>query len=91
MALTIIRQKNTFKVEGQLNKENASNFKTHLVLMLNCLNQITIDIDKVTKIDKSGLDAIKTLYNNAKAWNKRFVIVGEGCKDIYEEIRLTSV
>ena len=91
MALTITRQENTFKVEGQLNTATVSNFKTHLVLMLNCLSQITIDIDKVSKIDTSGLDAIKTLYNNAKAWNKHFAIVGEGCKDIYEALRLTSV
>lgn len=86
MALTILRNENTFTVEGRINASTASNFKTHFNMTLNSLKDLTIDISKVTEIDTNGVAALKVIYNNAKSWNKPFYIVGKGCKEIYEEL-----
>lgn len=91
MALTILRNKNTFTVKGSINATTAGNFKTHFNITLNSLKKVTIDISKVTEIDKNGVEAFKAIYNNAKSWNKSFSIVGNGCKDIYEELLNTNL
>jgi len=67
MALTILRHKNTFTVEGNINATTASYFKTHFNLSLNSLKNVTIDISKVTEIDTNGVEALKAIYNNAKS------------------------
>ncbi|WAC01345.1 STAS domain-containing protein [Lacinutrix neustonica] len=86
MALTILRNDDTFTLEGKINLETASNFKTQFYLLLNSLKGLTIDISKVTEIDTKGVAAFKILYNNSKLWNKPFYIVGNGCKDLYEAL-----
>ncbi|WP_397364624.1 STAS domain-containing protein [Olleya sp. R77988] len=91
MALTIIRNNNTFLVEGKINASTASNFKTHFNITLNTLSDLTINIDNVTEIDENGVAALKVIYKNAKTWNKSFAIVGYGCKAIYEELLLTNI
>ncbi|WP_026754798.1 STAS domain-containing protein [Sediminibacter sp. Hel_I_10] len=87
MALKITRNENTFTLEGQINACTASNFKTHFMLMLNSMRDITIDISKVTEIDSNGMHAIKSVYNNATSWHKPFYIIGNGCKEIFQDIR----
>lgn len=83
MALTISRNNNTFTVEGKITAGTASNFRAHFNLLLNSLKGITIDISKVTEIDRNGVDAFKSVYKNSKSWNKPFSIIGFGSKDIY--------
>ena len=46
---------------------------------------------KVTEIDSDGVEALKTIYRNAISWNKPFSIIGYGCKEIYDELRLNAV
>nr|WP_321227093.1 STAS domain-containing protein [uncultured Psychroserpens sp.] len=91
MALKITRDEKTYTVVGKINASTASHFKTHFVITLNSLSDLTIDISKVTEIDSNGIEALKTLYNNAISWNKPFFIVGTGCKEIYEELRFNAV
>ncbi|WP_290470244.1 STAS domain-containing protein [Lacinutrix sp. MedPE-SW] len=91
MALTILRHQNTFTVKGKINAATASNFKTHFNMTLNCLKNLTIDINNVTEIDASGVDALKSIYENSKRWNKPFSIVGIGCKDLYEEFLTNNI
>ncbi|WP_047550216.1 STAS domain-containing protein [Psychroserpens sp. Hel_I_66] len=91
MALQITRNEKTFTVEGKINTSTASNFKTHFVITLNSLTELTIDISKVTEIDSDGVEALKTIYRNAISWNKPFSIIGYGCKEIYDELRLNAV
>lgn len=86
MALKILRNDNTFTLEGQIDATTASSFQTHFNITLNTLENLTIDINKVTQIDAKGMNAFKVIYNNAKSWDKPFVIVGLGCKDVYEEL-----
>ncbi|WP_161805018.1 STAS domain-containing protein [Lacinutrix mariniflava] len=91
MALTILRNNNTFTVEGKINTSTVGSFKAHFNITLNTLKNLTIDISKVTEIDVNGVEAIKSIYNNAKSWNKPFAIVGNGCKEIYEELLTQNV
>lgn len=91
MALTILNEKNRFVVEGKINSNTANNFKTHLNLILNSLNDVTVDISKVTEIDTEGLAALKAIYEKALYWRKSFSIVGYGCKEIYDEFRMLHV
>lgn len=66
MELTILRNNNTFTLEGKINASTASNFKTHFNMTLNCIKDLTIDINKVTEIDTYGVEAIKSIYINSK-------------------------
>lgn len=86
MALTILRNKNTFTIEGNINTDTAGNFKAYFNIILNSFKDLTIDISKVREIDTNGVEALKIIYSNAKSWNKPFAIVGNGCKEIYQEL-----
>lgn len=90
MSLTILRQKDTFTVEGKIIAGTASNFKTHFNLLLNSLKGITIDVSKVTEIDVNGVVALQKLYENSQKWNKSFSIIGTGSKALYQEFFTTN-
>lgn len=89
MALIIKENNNVFKVEGVINAGTAKNFQSHFELLLNVYGDLIIDIDNVSEIDANGINAIKALYNNASLNNKDFFIVGNGCKEISDELRYT--
>lgn len=90
MALTITRNDKIFEVEGQINATTASYFKTHFSITLNSLNSLSIDINKVTEIDLSGIQALKAIHNKAITWKKSFYILGNGSKEIYEEFNVSA-
>lgn len=87
MALTIKQQENIFKVEGHINSTTAKQFKNHLEFLLLYTKSLTINIDNVEEIDKNGMRAFHDLYTTALTYNKKFEIIGYGCKDIYEDIQ----
>ncbi|WP_417556727.1 STAS domain-containing protein [Mesoflavibacter zeaxanthinifaciens] len=87
MALTITRDKTLFEIVGRIDTSTVKSFETHLKLMLTNLEDLTLNIDKVSKIDASGMKAIRNLYDNAMSSNKKLCITGLGCKEIYEELR----
>jgi anti-anti-sigma regulatory factor len=89
MALTIREKNNVFTIEGSINANTASNFQSHLEMLLNAFGELTIDIENVSEIDTNGLAAIRALYDNALNYNRGFFIVGTGCKEIYDEFRYT--
>jgi ABC-type transporter Mla MlaB component len=91
MSLKITHNEKAFSVEGKINASTASYVKTHFNLMLNTLNDLTIDISHVSEIDSNGVSAFQSIYNNAIAWQKPFSIIGLGSADIYEELRLNQV
>lgn len=91
MALTITRKEKIFEVAGQINATTAGYFKTHFTITLNSSRGLTIDINKVTEIDASGIRALQSIYNDAQSWNKPFHIIGIGSKDIYDEFRSSKV
>lgn len=85
MALTITRNEKIFEVKGKINASTASYFHTHFAITLNSLDGLAIDINNVTEIDSSGIQALKSIYDKAQSWNKSFNIVGNGSKKIYSE------
>lgn len=91
MSLTITRNNKIYEVEGSLNSSTASYFKTHLAITLNSLKGLAIDINKVTEIDESGMQALKSIFDKSIAWNKPFYIIGNGSKKIYKELDYLNV
>lgn len=91
MAIKITRKERTFSVEGKLNASTSGFFKTHFILTLNSLSDLTIDLSKVSEIDRNGINALKSIYNNAMSWEKPFYVVGHGSKEIYDELRFNLV
>jgi len=83
MSLKITKNEKIFEVEGPINGSTASFFKTHFVITLNSLSELTIDVDNVTEIDQSGMKAFRSIFDMALLWNKPLVLVGERRKEIY--------
>ncbi|MFV9551235.1 STAS domain-containing protein [Algibacter sp. PT7-4] len=91
MSLTIKEDHGTFLLEGVINTTTLKQFKERLEFLLAYTNAVTINIDKVTSINKEGLKAIEDLFYTAKLNNKTFCVIGYGCKDIYEFIDLSGL
>lgn len=89
MALTIKENNGEFLVEGAINASTAKNFQSHCEMLMQAFGELTINIEKITEIDKNGLNALKALYDNALNFNRAFYMVGVGCKEIYDEFRFT--
>jgi len=85
MALQILECNRTFYITGKINTTTVNSFITHFKHMLRKYDEVTINIDKVKEIDKSGVEAFKTLHTNATENQKELSITGYGCKDIYYE------
>jgi len=89
MSLTIKENNGEFLVEGAINASTAKNFQNHCEALLKAFGELTINIEKITSIDVNGLTALRALYDNALNFNRGFFIVGNGCKEIYDEFRYT--
>ena len=87
MALQILEQNGTFELQGSLTSATARSFIIHFEHIINKVKDVTINIDKVSTIDVNGVDALKMLITIALRSNNIFSLVGNGCKDIYEEYR----
>lgn len=91
MALQILENNGTFHLQGILNATTSRAFMNHFEHLLTSFKDVTVNIDKVKKIDKKGVLALKTLYVNALRENKLFSVIGNGCKDIYNEFNHQQV
>lgn len=91
MTLKIKENNNAFFLEGVINATTTKQFKKHLEFLLTYKKTVTINIEKVTAIDKNGLKAIEDIFYLAEINNKTFSIVGYGCKDIYESVNFSRV
>ena len=91
MLLTIKENNGVILLEGAICSETVKKFKDHLEFLLVYKKSLTINIDRVTAINKAGLTVIEGLFNKAKISNKSFFIIGYGCKEIYEFVDLSAV
>ena len=91
MSLTIKETNGIFNLEGSINAATAKYFQTHFETILNASKKLTINIDNIIEIDINGMKALKRLHTNALIFNRYFYIVGNGCKEIYDEFRFNSV
>jgi hypothetical protein len=91
MALQITAQNGTFLVNGQLNATTKQSFIIHFEDIIEQHNNVVINIDGITEIDKDGLEGIKTLTAIALRNQKMFSVIGNGCKDVYQDFNCSQV
>ena len=87
MALQILEKNGTFELKGSLTSNTTKSFVNHFELILKTMKDVTINIDHVDAIDVRGVEALKGLLNFAFRSNAIFSIIGDGCKDIYDDYR----
>lgn len=90
MAILIENQDNLFSVKGEINKSNAVILKGYIEAQFNRYSEVTVDINNVHRIDKKGIDALTALYQSSLQRGINFRIVGDGCKDIYDDFLLSA-
>jgi len=91
MALKITEQNSIFVIEGSINSATAKSFQNHLNILINHYSEVTINIDKVNNIDEHGLSILREFHLNALRFKRGFWIIGNGCKEIYDEFKFEKV
>ncbi len=84
MDLTISNCNNFYSLKGILNRNNVYMFQQAFKNIFEKSNTVTISIEDLESIDRYGVNAIARLHDEAIAKNKKFAIVGLGCKDLYD-------
>ena len=87
MDLEITNCNNFFKVKGVLNKSNITLFQNKFNNIFDTVNELTISIKDIESMDKYGVNAIAQLHEEALMKNKRFSIIGYGCKELYDHFK----
>ena len=90
MPLKISKKKNVYHLEGDVVTLNVTTLLDYFIKKIDKKKKITLNIEEAKKIDKNGLNAIKTLMNLATFKQKNFTIVGGGCKEIYDHFYQAS-
>lgn len=91
MELEITHFNNFFTIKGILNKRNLDVFNAEFSSIFERLDSLTISIENVEWMDKSGVNALADLHYEALAKNKKMAIVGLGCKDLYEHFNSNAL
>ncbi len=91
MALQISENNGTFELKGKLTSTTTRSFMNHFKFVMNTMKNITVNIDQVETIDMNGVEALKTLITMALKSNKKFSVIGYGCKDIYDDYKTSMV
>lgn len=91
MALQITQQNGTFLVSGKLNTSTTRSFIIHFEYIIEQYQNVILNIDGVSEIDYDGLEGIKTLTAIALRNHKMFSVIGNGCKDIYQDFNCSQV
>lgn len=87
MNLEITNKNNVFQVAGTLNKFNVHQFKNEFLNIFEKQNSLIISIENVTSIDRSGVNALAQLHNEALSKHKKLSIIGMGSDDLYEHFK----
>lgn len=87
MDLQITNCNNFFKVKGILNKSNVGIFQNEFSNIFDKVNDLTISIKDIESMDKYGVSAIAKIHEEALMKNKRFSIIGYGCKELYDHFK----
>ncbi|MEQ6122898.1 STAS domain-containing protein [Pseudotenacibaculum sp. MALMAid0570] len=90
MAVLIENQNNVFYAKGEINQLNAKILKMYIESQFRKFNRVILNINDVSKIDKSGISILTSLYYTSISRGKSFSIIGYGCKDIYDEFLLSA-
>lgn len=95
MSLIINENAGILEINGNLNAQNTKSIKNYLEALINQSSfSITISLNKVVDIDKSGFDTIINLYKKALSKNKFVYIISDENKKIvalFRSEKLTSL
>lgn len=91
MVLQILECNGTFYLKGALNVTTSNPFIHHFENVFKKMKEVTVNIDQVEEIDRSGVDAFKEIYSIAEKERKQFSVIGNGCKDLYDEFKYFPV
>ena len=91
MALQITQQNGTFLLKGKLNTSTSRSFIIHFEYIIEQLQNVVVNIDGISEIDHDGLEGIKTLTAIALRNHKMFSVIGNGCKDVYQDFNCSQV
>lgn len=87
MNLEINCYNNLYQVSGILNRKNAHIFRNEFKKIFEKVNSLTLSIDGLQSIDRYGVMELANLHNESLMQKKKFAIVGNGCKDLYDEFQ----
>jgi anti-anti-sigma regulatory factor len=91
MDITINKNSDVFNLQGKINSSTADQYSTYFEHLLSSNGKLTINMDEVAEIDEKGIQALFQVHVYALRYNYSFSIVGQGCKDIYNEFRYQNV
>ena len=74
-------------MNGRLNVSTLKIFTTYFEYNLYRNKNVTLNIDDVIEIDRSGLEALRKFTKAAILKQKVFSIIGNGCKEIYQDFK----
>jgi anti-anti-sigma factor len=80
-----------FEIEGSLLAENSESLRIHFEALLRRNNKIILNLDKVDKIDSSGINCIVELYKKALRNNKICYAIGKHNKKISKAIKTSRL
>jgi anti-anti-sigma regulatory factor len=90
MSLRITSCNNYFKLKGIFNKEDMHVFKSEFENIFDYFSSLTINIEDLESIDSNGVSALANLHELAISRNRKFSIIGMGCKDLYDHFKSNS-
>ena len=85
MVLEITHCDNCFNLKGQLTRISLPVFIKTFHNIFERQDELVLNIEEVNAIDRQGVRAIAQLHNQSINKNKKFVIVGYGNRDLYQE------
>ena len=84
MTLQITEKDTVFYLKGSLNTITSNSFNEYFESLLEQFKKVVINIDNIAAIDKIGVATFKNLFYAYKQQKKQLLIIGNGCKDLYD-------
>ena len=90
MGLSITNQESIYLLSGKLTYDNAPEFLNYFEGIIPESEEITINIEELSAIDKAGVNALVKAYSKSLEFNTRFFIIGFGSKEMHEHLRAVN-
>jgi anti-anti-sigma regulatory factor len=87
MAFQITKHQEEFRIRGKLGASNSESLHIHFKHVLTYDKYLKINLEEVSEIDESGVDALARIHAMANHFDSKLFFIGNGCKDVYEKIK----
>lgn len=87
MGIRIKNQENVYLLSGKLTSGFITDFNDYFNEVITNSQQITINIEQLSSIDRAGVNALVKLYSKSLEHNIQFYIIGFGSKDMHDHLR----